>query len=274
MTFLDRILEAKQHELAQAKIRVPLAELQRRLADAPPVRSFAGALAGGFGLIAELKKKSPSGGEMRPENVAAAIPAYQESPVVKAISVLTDVTFFGTGLSDLLAVRSQVSQPVLRKDFMLEPYQVYEARVYGADAILLMANVLAAPELQSMFQLAAELGMDVLFEAHTEAEIQAIPQGAKIYGINSRKFKTQWVQKTVKPGESDFSTNLDVFDLVRALPPGVIKVAESGVKPGKVGEVMRLGFDAVLVGASLLQATQGVREVLGEFEAAIRRPGL
>src|SRR5262245_35924549 len=128
MSFLEEILERKRAEIAEAKRARSLGELQLMIADAPPVRPFAAALTNGFGLIAELKRRSPSGGDMRPENFQQAPDAYAKSPAVKAVSVLTNTTDFGMGIEDLMRVKTVVPKPVLRKDFILEEYQVYEAR--------------------------------------------------------------------------------------------------------------------------------------------------
>ena len=149
-----------------------------------------GALAASFGLIAEIKERSPSVGPMRAENVTDAPDAYDESPIVAALSVLTNAHHFGMDIERLAAIRSRVTKPVLRKDFMIDEYQVREARAFGADAILLMANVLDAPRLAGFHDLARELGMEVLFEVHTEEEIALLPTDARIVGINSRKFKS------------------------------------------------------------------------------------
>src|SRR5438552_4593172 len=125
---------------------------------------------------------------MRAENVADAVQAYKLSPVVRAISVLTSWTNFGAAMTvgRLAAIKQEIAKPVLRKDFMLEEYQVYQARAYGADAILLMVNIVDRDQLRRLSDLAFELGLDVLFETHTPAELEDVPENAKIIGINSR----------------------------------------------------------------------------------------
>ena len=278
MAFLDDILRRKQAEIAQAKQSRNLGELRRMMADAPPVRPFASALSPGFGLIAELKRRSPSGGDMRPENFEQAPAAYAQSPAVRAVSVLTNHTDFGMGIEDLLRVRAAVPKPILRKDFILEEYQVYEARAFGADALLLMANVLDRASMRQLFELSRELGMDVLFEAHTKDEIDAIPDGAKLYGINSRKFKAsnRWllarllIRLGLTSAAPDLSVELETFSLIKHLPPNAVKIAESGVKPAKLPELIKMGYNAILVGTSLLKAPAGVQAILREFEQALR----
>ena len=281
MAFLHEIVERKKHELAEAKRMRSLDDLKRMVRDAPAVRSFAGALKNGFGLVAEIKRRSPSGGEMRPENFEAAPAAYTKSAAVKAVSVLTNATDFGMSIEELPRVRGIVQKPVLRKDFIFEEYQVYEARAFGSDALLLMANVLDREQMRVLFDLAKGLGMDVLFEAHTKEEIDSIPAGAKLYGINSRKFlaSKRWVLARLfarlgfsRSGKArDLSVELETFSLVNHLPTDAIKIAESGVRPEKIKEVMKMGYDAVLVGTSLLMAPEGIENMLRQFEKALEK---
>src|SRR5215471_14549752 len=254
MAFLDQILERKRADIADAKRLRDLATLKRMIADAPLLRSFSGALRNGFGIIAEIKRRSPSGGDMRKENVERAPDAYASSPVVKCVSVLTNSTDFGMDNEDLSKMKSQIPKPILRKDFIFEEYQVYEARAFGADALLLMVNVLERENMKRLFNLSRELGMDVLFEAHTNEEIEAIPDGAKLYGINSRKFKASAQTFANSTKGSDFTVELGTFSLINCLPKDAIKIAESGVNHSQLSEVIKFGYDAVLVGTSLLKA--------------------
>jgi len=279
MAFLHRILERKTQELSAARNLRSLGDLKGMIREAPAVRPFAPALRQEFGLIAEIKRRSPSAGEMRPANVEEAPGAYARSTAVKAVSVLTNTADFGMGIEELARVRGLVNKPVLRKDFIFDEYQVYEARAYGADALLLMANVVNREQMRPLFELTRELGMDVLFEAHTREEIDMIPSGATLYGINSRKFmaSNRWyLAKLVsKLGGSksgagkDFSVELDTFELIRHLPKDAVKIAESGLKPSKLQDMINLGYDAVLVGTSLLKAPEGVASMLGQFEKAV-----
>ncbi|HEU4679582.1 MAG TPA: indole-3-glycerol phosphate synthase TrpC [Terrimicrobiaceae bacterium] len=268
-TFLDEILADVRTELDSTKAERPLAEVRRMILDAPTVRPLAAALSEKFSLIAEIKERSPSVGPMRPENVSAAAAAYQESPVVTAISVLTNRMHFGMTIERMASIRKQGSKSVLRKDFIIEEYQVREARAFGADAVLLMANVLDAARLRGFYDLARELGMDALFEVHTEEEISTLPQDAAIVGINSRKFKAKsgFVGKQ-GASETDFSLDYSAFQLAGKLPAGTLRVAESGLAPNLVARV-REEFDAALVGTSLLRDARGVRACLEEFEEAI-----
>lgn len=276
---LEQILRAKQAEVSAAKKARSIGDLKRMIQDAPPLRSFRNALSNGFGVIAEIKRRSPSMGDMRAENFEQAPAIYAKSPVVKAISVITDSANFGMNLDRLLEVKAVASQPVLRKDFIETDYGVYQARAFGADAILLMASVLTTREKgRRLFDIATELGMDVLYEAHTKEEIDRIPDGVKIYGINSRNFMGKWRRnsivhslRTFIPMLSlpDFSTSSSAFSLVRHLPKGALKVAESGITPSTITNVIDIGYDAALIGTSLLQAPQGIEAALLEFEKAL-----
>ncbi len=280
MAFLHQILERKNQELAAAQNLRSLNDLKAMLRDAPGARPFAAALRQQFGLIAEIKRRSPSAGEMRAANVEEAPGAYARSAAVKAVSVLTNTADFGMGVEELTRIKGLVNKPVLRKDFIFDDYQVYEARAYGADAVLLMANVLDREKMRRLFDLTRELGMEVLFEAHTREEIDMIPSGATLYGINSRKFmaSNRWYLAKLfsKLGGSkdgagkDFSVELDTFELIRYLPTEAVKIAESGLKPSKLLDVINLGYDAVLVGTSLLKAPEGVASMLGQFEQALK----
>ena len=268
-TFLDEILADVRTELEATRARRPLAEIRRMIPDAPPVRPLPAALAEGFCLIGEIKARSPSVGPMRSENVAEATAAYQESPVVAAISVLTNNVHFGMSIERLAATRSSGSKPVLRKDFIIEEYQVREARAFGADAVLLMANVLDPARLGGFYDLTRELNMEALFEVHSAEEISALPGDARIVGINSRKFKAQ-TGFVGRQGSSDvdFSLDYSAFDLVEKLPPGKVRVAESGLSP-ELTKKVRERFEAALVGTSLLRDPRGIRSCLQEFEEAI-----
>lgn len=269
-TVLDTILEDVREAVSADKLKRPPADVRRMAADASPPRGFAAALGqGGFGLIAEIKERSPSVGPMREENLRDAAPAYAESPCVRAVSVLTNKRHFGMDIERLAAIRKQVPQPVLRKDFIVDEYQVREARAVGADAVLLMANVLDAARLNGFHELAAELGMDVLFEVHTAEEIALLPPSARIVGINSRKFKSRsgFVGPTGS-SEKDFSLDTGVFQMAGELPAGTLRIAESGIVPESIENIRKM-FDAALVGTSLLRDPRGLRACLREFESAV-----
>jgi indole-3-glycerol phosphate synthase len=274
MTILDRILPDVRRELDEARAAVSLEEVKQQAAAARPPRDFAGALtAHGFGLIAEIKQRSPSMGDMKAGNVASAAVAYETSPLVRALSVLTNRTHFGLGLEDLRRIAAASGKPVLRKDFILDSYQIYAARAAGADAVLLMANVLSAAKMAELHEIVLELGMETLFEVHEEKEIDTLPASARIVGINSRKFQSR--EGFVAAGhssEEDFTLDFAAFELAESLPAGCVRVAESGVTPQTVAPLAR-HFDAALVGTSLLRDPRGVEASLQDFADALAAAG-
>ena len=273
-TFLDQILDDVAGELAQTKSARPLADIRARLSDAPPVRPFYETLRARFSLIAEVKERSPSVGPMREANVKDAFSVYEDSPLVGAISVLTNAYHFGMDITRLAEARKVVNKPLLRKDFIIEEYQVREARAFGADAILLMANVLDAARLSGFYDLARELGMQALFEVHTEEEIDMLPKDACIVGINSRKFKsTTGFVGAQGASNKDFSLDLSTFALADRLPANAVKVAESGLTPENVHQILSK-FQAALVGTSLLRDARGIRAAVEDFEKACADAGV
>jgi indole-3-glycerol phosphate synthase len=259
VTVLDEILAHKRVELEQARRRVAPAELARRAAAQPPPRGFRRALlAGGPGprVIAELKRRSPSKGEIRRDFDPVAIAkAYQAGGAV-ALSVLTDERFFGGSLAVLEAVRAATELPLLRKDFVIDAYQIDEARVAGADAVLLIVAALSKAELERLHVHAVGLGLDVLVEVHDEAELDAAKGiGAELIGINNRDLRT-------------FVTDLGVTErLARRVPQGALVVAESGILgPEDVARLQRAGASAFLVGESLMREPDpglALRRLLG-----------
>ena len=264
MTILDRILEHKRGEIEAAKARLPLEEVRRHAeeaaAGARPRFREALRRAGGGGrvaLIAEVKKASPSKGVIRADFDAAALARWYEEGGAAAVSVLTDERFFQGGLADLDRVRAAVALPVLRKEFILDPYQVYEARAHGADAILLIAAALGDAELRSLIELAESLHLDALVEVHSEGELaRALEAGATLVGINNRDLRT-------------FVTTLDVTRrLVPLIPAGATIVSESGIASHEdVRELAALGVHAMLVGEALAKERDvvgAVRRLLGE----------
>jgi indole-3-glycerol phosphate synthase len=280
-TVLDDILDRSELKLAADKSRCPLADQKKRVQDAPPVVSFYKALKQSFGLIAEIKRRSPSLGEMLYQDVAEIARQYQASDVVRAISVLTNRDDFGMSIEDLAQVRALTKKPILRKDFVFDEYQVYEARANGADAVLLMAGVLTdQAQLTGLFELSKGLGMDVLYECRSKEEIDRAPDGVTIYGINSRKMHAKKVfgvsRYTIARikrffGMNDQSVQLNKLNLVSELPPQSIKVAESGIDPDQIARVRHiLHYDAALIGTAILTAPQGVQWSLNQFATALK----
>jgi indole-3-glycerol phosphate synthase len=256
VTILDEILAVKRSEVAEAQGRAR--ELARAAAAAPAPRGFRRALLTGSGprVIAELKRRSPSKGEIRADFDPVAIARAYEAGGAAALSVLTDERFFGGSLAVLEAVRQATALPLLRKDFVIDPLQLDEARAAGADAVLLIAAALARPELERLHAHAVGLGLDVLVEVHDEAELDAAKGvGADLIGINNRDLRT-------------FVTDLAVTErLAKRVPHGALVVAESGIfGPEDVARLQRAGAAAFLVGESLMREAdpgRALRRLLG-----------
>jgi indole-3-glycerol phosphate synthase len=244
-TVLDKILAHKVEEIAAARAQVPRNTVERAARDAPPPRDFLAALRRDtVALIAEVKKASPSKGVLIEDFDPVALGMTYAANGAAAISVLTDERFFQGHLDHLRAVRAAVSVPVLRKEFVIDPYQVYEGRAAGADATLLITAALDDSSLADLHALALELGMAALVEVHNEAELErALKIAPWLVGINNRDLKT-------------FHENLETTaHLAPLVPPGVMLVAESAIRSAAdVQRMGRYGARAVLVGESLVKA--------------------
>jgi indole-3-glycerol phosphate synthase len=276
MSVLSAIVESTRARVAERRRSRPVEELRARLADAPPVRSLHDAIAKGFGVIAEHKRRSPSGGASDPTNLAAAYATYAETPWIVAVSVLTDEPYFDGSIDDLAVARDRVRKPVLRKDFIVDEYQVVEARAFGADAILLMASVLAddPPTMQRLYEQARALGLDVLVElGMTERRIEdlvgVVPKDARIWGINARQFaKRTGSDTSFAPGaKHDLPTDVGAhLEYRKLVPAGRLAVAESGIQ--RAHELMmarNAGYDAALVGTAFLSAERRIAEVVRDL---------
>ena len=255
---LDRIVEAKLADLALIREEVPRQKVMALAAQQPPPLDFAAALASRKpALIAEVKRASPSRGVIRPDLDAVSQARLYAEGGASAVSVLTEERFFQGSLEDMRQVKSALAHfgiPVLRKDFILEPYQVYESRAWGADAILLIVAILNEGVLKQLQELSGEMGMACLVEVHDEEELQkAIDAGARIIGINNRDLKTFVV---------DLQTTWRLRPLV---PEDRLVVSESGIKGREDVELLRKwDVDAMLVGEALVGA-QDVVAKMGEF---------
>ncbi len=244
---LDEIMAHKRKELEARRQVVPLADLKARGADLPPSLDFAAALRGeGVSLIAEIKRASPSRGLLCADFDPARLATTYAANGAAAISVLTDEKFFQGKLEYLDRIREALGAtiPLLRKDFIFDPYQVYEARAHAADALLLIAAVLPNETLAELLALTHELGMTALVEVHDEQEVERVlPLHPRVVGINNRDLR-------------DFSVDLATFGRLRSLLPcDTIAVAESGVHTAAdVRRLAKMGADAVLVGESLVTA--------------------
>jgi len=245
---LEQIVTNNRLELESRKRIAPLAELQRMALEQPLPLDFASALRGDrIQLIAEVKKASPSKGVIRPNFNPAEIAQTYASNGASAISVLTETRYFQGHLKHLRDIRDALgnkSLPLLRKDFLYDPYQVYESRAYGADSLLLIVAILTPEKLGELLGLSHELNMSCLVEVHNEAELEiALRSGARIIGINNRDLQT-------------FTVDLTVTERLRPLiPPDRIVVSESGIKDrSDIEKLGKWGVDAVLIGESLMSA--------------------
>lgn len=254
MTILAQILERKAGEVERARAQIAPAEMQRRAREvAQPPRGFRDALIAAEtpAVIAELKRRSPSKGEIRPDFEPVACAREYAANGAAALSVLTDEHYFGGHLDFLAKIRAAVSLPLLRKDFTIDPYQVDESRVAGADAILLIAAALSGERMPQLFERARGLGLDVLVEVHDEAELEAaLAMEADLIGVNNRDLAT-------------FTTDLSITERLAAViaersDPGgmgaVVLVAESGIRGrADIERLQRAGAHAFLVGESLMR---------------------
>jgi indole-3-glycerol phosphate synthase len=256
VNILTQIVDRKKHELTETKRRLPLAEIKARISAQPTsARDFAAALRtprrGDIAVIAEIKAASPSAGTLVENPDPVAIAADYAAGPADAISVLTERRFFRGDPAYLQAVRTSVDLPLLRKDFLFEPYQIYESQYLGADAVLLIAAILAPAQLQELHALATERGLDALVEVHDEAELDAtLRADAHIIGINTRRL-------------SDFHEDLGTFArLAGGIPGDRLRVAESAIRTRADVETVRdAGAHAVLVGTTLMRSADPARTI-------------
>jgi indole-3-glycerol phosphate synthase len=254
---LDRIVAAKNQEIASLKQATPLARLQEAVVHLPPTRDFRQAISNSIcAIIAEVKRSSPSKGRIREEFDPVQIASLYQEHGAQAVSILTDEQFFEGKKYYLADIKKSIALPLLRKDFIIDAYQIYETRVLGGDALLLIAGILEQRQLLEYIQLSEQLGLATLVEVHTKAELgKALAAGAEIIGINNRDLKT-------------FSTDLKrTLELAPMIPKGTIVVAESGISSRKDIELlMGAGVHCFLIGEALMRAEDiggKLRELLG-----------
>ena len=255
MNLLENVISNKREEVEKQKITMPLEVLKRR--KLPGIRDFRKSFEKGkISLIAEIKKMSPSGGSMRLDLELVKLAQIFERSGAKAISVLTDGRFFGGCIEDLIKVKKAISLPVLRKEFIIDEYQIFESRFLGADAILLIARILGDSQLERFLRIVEELGITCLVEVHSENELERVLRNeAPIIGINNRDLDTLGV---------DIGNSLRLKQMI---PNGYITISESGIKRRE--DVLKLqgaGFDGMLVGEALLKEKNieaKVRELYG-----------
>ena len=259
---LDEIVAGVREDLADRQERTSLSDLQTRAARQPAALDGAAALGGpGVAVIAEVKRSSPSKGALALIADPAGLAADYEAGGASVISVLTEGRRFGGSLGDLDLVRDRVSVPVLRKDFVVSSYQVWEARAHGADLVLLIVAALDQAALTGLVERVESLGMTPLVEVHDEAEVdRALDAGARVVGVNARNLRTLQVDRGV------------FARLAPRLPAGIVKIAESGVRgPHDLLAYAAAGADAVLVGEGVVTG-RSPRHAVAELVAAGQHP--
>ena len=255
MSVLDSIIEGVREDLAAR--RGSMGALHERIdAQAPALDAHSFLSRDEMNVIAEVKRSSPSKGNLAPISDPAALAEKYQEAGAAAVSVLTEQRRFGGSLADLDAVRSRIEIPVLRKDFMVDEYQFLEARAHGADIVLLIVAALSKSQLKDFYDLATELGMASLVEVHTQSELEsAMDISSRIVGVNSRNLKTLEVSASV------------FEELIPTIPSSVIRVAESGISTrADVAQAQKAGATAILVGESLVKSgdpISAMRELLG-----------
>lgn len=256
MSVLDSIIEGVREDLARR--RKPLSQIHEQMSEAPAALDAHSALLGEqMKVIAEVKRSSPSKGELSTIADPASLAQQYQEAGASVISVLTEERRFKGSLADLAAVRARVTIPILRKDFMVDEYQFFEARAYGADAVLLIVAALSKSQLRDFYDVATELGMASLIEVHTADELErALEISPQIVGINSRNLKTLEVSQEA------------FTDLIPRIPPSLIRVAESGIASrADVEFAQNAGANAILVGEALVTAGDpklAMRALLGQ----------
>ena len=254
MTVLDEIVVKVRERLAQREARVSFEDLRAQALEVPEAKDVISALRDGPGavsIIAEIKRASPSKGHLSVIPEPAALAQIYEAGGAAMISVLTEEDRFGGSLEDLAQVRRAVDIPLLRKDFIVTPYQIHEARAYGADAVLLIVAALEQPALESLIERTKSLGMTPLVETHSRLEVfRALDAGADLIGVNARNLKDLTVDRRT------------VEEVIDVIPENVVAVAESGVRDSRdVRDYALAGADAVLVGEALVTAASPLEQI-------------
>ena len=264
MSVLDEILEGVRADLAERQSRVSLEQLKDMAQKAPsPLDALAALKSEGVAVIAEVKRASPSRGAMAAIDDPAALAGDYEAGGARVISVLTEQRRFGGSLDDLASVRRSVQIPVLRKDFVVSSYQLWEARAYGADLVLLIVAALDQPALVSLVERTLSIGMLPLVEVHADEELErAVDAGATVIGVNARSLATLEVDRGI------------FARLAPRIPEGIVKIAESGVRgPHDLLAYAASGADAVLVGESLV-TEKDPRAAVADLVTAGSHPAL
>ncbi|MBD3637622.1 MAG: indole-3-glycerol phosphate synthase TrpC [Crocinitomicaceae bacterium] len=260
MNLLDKIIQKKKEEVAYNRSNIPLGTLTQMPFFDTPCRSFKTEIRNGTGIVAEFKRRSPSAGEIQKQSVEEVVSKYSREGV-SAVSILTDQSFFGGELSDLSAAKTAIKKPVLRKDFIVDEYQLFEAKAYGADAVLLIAEALDEYHATYLTTIAQSLGLEVLMELHSEEQVDKLNDAVDIIGINNRNLKTLQIDLTTSE------------QLLKYLPYNKVKITESGIStPDDLKRLYSLGYDGCLIGEAVLKQPTLLSElanVANDFNAAV-----
>ena len=263
-TILEQIVADKRLDVAARKQAVPMEHLKNLSAGMKPGRSLKQALTNSpTGIISEFKRKSPSKGYIHPDaQVASVVQAYQKAGCC-GVSVLTDHAYFGGTIGDFKEARAVLDCPVLRKDFVIDPYQIYESKILGADVILLIAAALTMDEAYDLGELAHELDMEVLLEVHSEEELEYISRYTDMVGVNNRNLKT-------------FKTDVQTsFDLAAKIPSGMVRISESGLSdPSTVNALRKAGYQGFLMGEAFMKNEQPGEALSSFIGEMIKKPVL
>lgn len=253
-TILDKIIDCKRIEIEKSKRKISIKDLENKIQNVKKRQSFKESIQrSSTGIIAEFKRRSPSKDWIfKDAKIEQIIPLYSENGA-SAISILTDTDFFGGNLQDLVNAEAITQTPLLRKDFMIDEYQLFEAKAYGASAILLIAAALTVEKTKELAKQAKNIGLDVLLELHHEKELDYINEWVDVVGINNRNLKT-------------FVTDVQVsFDMVNKIPPEFLKISESGISSSQtVKDLMLAGYKGFLMGENFMK-TNNPGKALQDF---------
>lgn len=255
MNFLEKIVAEKHNEVLNRKAMTSMKTLSEMSLFTRETISLSNAIKNGSGIIGEFKRMSPSAGSFNVDGNLEDTVSYYNSNGVSAYSVLTDEDLFGGDLRDILTVRALVDSPILRKDFIVDEYQIFEAKAYGADAILLIADALDEFHCENLTTIAKSLGLEVLMEFHSKEELVKLNENVDVIGINNRNLKTM---------KTDVNTSLD---LIKYLPFDRLKISESGIhNPQQIEQLIEVGYDGFLMGEYLLKSKEsnGIRTIVNQ----------
>ncbi len=247
MNYLEKKVQEKKHEVAQKREKVSLNTLTNSKYFKRETYSFSKAIQNGTGIIGEFKRASPSAGPFNQSGRLLDTIKFYQANNVSAYSILTDFKDFGGSIEDILTVRDSVGIPILRKDFIVDEYQVIEAKAFGADAILLIAAALDEYHCENLSLIAKSIGLEVLMEFHFKEELECLNENVDVVGINNRNLKT--LQTEVKTS----------LDLIKYLPYNNVKISESGIKTlDQIELLLEAGYDGFLIGEFLLKSQENV----------------